>query len=499
MKKLWLIVLLITFFGAGLRIWGFPTIPSELNRDEAALGYNAFSLLKTGHDEWGVTWPVVFKSFGDFKLPGYIYLLIPFVQFFGLTPVAVRLPSLLAGILLVPLAIAFIFQLSKNRGFALLAGLAISVSPWAIHYSRVGFEANVALTLMVACFTLLLTKKSFGKSQWFGLILLFLSLMTYNSPLLLLYPFLGLLLLLKRISWKTAVAAGILGVIVFISVLPATKGKTAITLFSDQTLEFSRRDKRQQAQTIGERIATNPYVFYPVEVGKRYLESFSPRFLVTIGGHNPWHQAPDLSHLGWVLYASMLVGFMFMVHDSIQKKPFALLFMGMLLISPMPSMITVDAPHATRSLFMLFLMSCLAGYAVSIFLRQKTILKYVGMMALSVVLVSGLFYVRESKDRFLNRPQAEWQIGMQSIILEANQASEKEDLPIYVVGNMHFDYIYALFYGTFDPALLGEKHTTSFGRYTFVVQEKEVKVPALVILRKRDELGKEIYVLEKRL
>src|SRR3989338_7329776 len=108
MKKYLLIAILI--LAAVLRLYKISSFPAGLNADEAALGYNAYSLLLTGKDEHGHSWPVNLESFGDFKPAGYAYLLIPFIKVFGLTEFAVRLPSAIFGIL----AVLFIYLLSRD-------------------------------------------------------------------------------------------------------------------------------------------------------------------------------------------------------------------------------------------------------------------------------------------------------------------------------------------------------------------------------------------------
>ena len=60
-------LILILVIAVLLRFWQINTLPS-LNPDEAALGYNAYSLLKTGKDEHGISWPLHFKSFSDYKV-----------------------------------------------------------------------------------------------------------------------------------------------------------------------------------------------------------------------------------------------------------------------------------------------------------------------------------------------------------------------------------------------------------------------------------------------
>ena len=65
--------------------------------DEAALGYNAYSILETGRDEYGQILPIIFKSFGDYKPGFYVYLTLPFIKVFGLNELSVRLPSIILG------------------------------------------------------------------------------------------------------------------------------------------------------------------------------------------------------------------------------------------------------------------------------------------------------------------------------------------------------------------------------------------------------------------
>ena len=48
------------------RFWQLSSYPVSLSMDEVAIGWNAYSILKTGHDEWGEFLPLAFKSAGEF-------------------------------------------------------------------------------------------------------------------------------------------------------------------------------------------------------------------------------------------------------------------------------------------------------------------------------------------------------------------------------------------------------------------------------------------------
>ena len=87
----------ILIAGFLVRIVWLDRFPVGFTPDEASFGYDAFSILKTGKDQWGHTFPLVLESFGDFKAPLYSYILIPFVALFGLSRPIVRLPNALLG------------------------------------------------------------------------------------------------------------------------------------------------------------------------------------------------------------------------------------------------------------------------------------------------------------------------------------------------------------------------------------------------------------------
>ena len=91
-------IVLIAVF---LRVWDLGNTPPSPDWDETALGYNAYSILKTGRDEYGNFLPLTIRSFDDYKPPLYVYVAIPFVAFLGLDTWVVRLPSVVAGVLAV--------------------------------------------------------------------------------------------------------------------------------------------------------------------------------------------------------------------------------------------------------------------------------------------------------------------------------------------------------------------------------------------------------------
>jgi 4-amino-4-deoxy-L-arabinose transferase-like glycosyltransferase len=92
-------LLTITILGLLLRTWDLETLPPAPDPDELSIGYNAWSILVTGRDEYGTPYPTAFRAFGEYKRPAFIYATVPSVAVIGPTTWAIRLPSAIAGTL----------------------------------------------------------------------------------------------------------------------------------------------------------------------------------------------------------------------------------------------------------------------------------------------------------------------------------------------------------------------------------------------------------------
>ena len=95
-----------------VRIYALDKSPQTVGFDEASLGYNAYSILKTGKDEYGTSYPLSLRSFNDFKPALYAYLAIPFIYLFGLNDASIRIPSAILG----TLSLVFLFLILRGLG-----------------------------------------------------------------------------------------------------------------------------------------------------------------------------------------------------------------------------------------------------------------------------------------------------------------------------------------------------------------------------------------------
>ena len=155
--------------------------PPSVYSDESTVGYNAYSILRTGKDEYGKTFPVAFRFFGAYTPPLAVYFTIPFVYFFGLNPLSVRLLSAVSSLLLVFVLfkLATLLNLFKTKSLSAICSLLFVTTPWVIFNARLGYEVTFGYVLFYLGVFLLWRSYLLNRVSFWGLI--FLSLSTYTA------------------------------------------------------------------------------------------------------------------------------------------------------------------------------------------------------------------------------------------------------------------------------------------------------------------------------
>lgn len=371
-------VILLGFF---VRTVSLSTYPAGLNADEAAIGYNAWSLINTGRDEHGARWPLVFRSFDDYKPPIYFYLVLPFVYFLDLTVLAVRLPSAILG----TISIWLVFQLAqrlfrKNYYPSIIAALVFATSPWAIHFSRGGWEVNAALFFILLGIYAFLKSLKNSKYLYLFALSFAISLYTYHSARLI-SPFLALALVIlywrpllgDSLTWqslriKSIVISFALGVIVCIPLISQMLSKegqsrfTGVSVFSDtgplwQALEY----RREHGETVYNRLVHNQYLSYGLRFTKNYLSHYSPRFLFITGDEIARSKVPGMGQFYIFLAPFYLFGIYFLLQA---KNKFAKFTLVWFLVAPLAASLTFQSPHALRSQNMVVPISFVMAYGL---------------------------------------------------------------------------------------------------------------------------------------
>lgn len=384
MKKIY-IVLAIMAVAVFLRLWQLGQVPPSPDWDEAALGYNAYSIAQTGRDEYGQFLPIVLRSFDDYKPALYAYLTIPSITIFGLNTFAVRLPSAIFGILTVLATYFLLKELFKETKLKLeiknlkleipeVAMLLLAISPWHLQFSRVAFEANVALAFNVFGAVFFLKAINYDTAQYHskGRILFLvlsvcffaLSPYAYQSekvfvPLLVLalvFIFKKELLGLPKKYLFLAVFAGLLISLpllkyTFTDPQALTRAR-GVSAFADQTSFLQRSAQkllhdREAGNWLG-LVLDNRRVQYPLAAFSGYLSHFDPNWLF-IKGDEARHHAPFMGLLYLWELPFLLIGIYSLIFGSFSLKTKLVVF-SWFLLTPVPASITSSVPHAVRTL-----------------------------------------------------------------------------------------------------------------------------------------------------
>lgn len=140
-KIIFILILLLAFI---LRFYNLTEIPYGFHGDEASIGFNAYTILTKGTDEYGVPYPMFFRSFGEYKSAVEIYSTIPSIMIFGLNEFSTRIVSVYYAMLSIIALYLFSVELFKNEIDKKIIGLFsiffLAISPWDIQFSRVAYE-----------------------------------------------------------------------------------------------------------------------------------------------------------------------------------------------------------------------------------------------------------------------------------------------------------------------------------------------------------------------
>ncbi|PIS09384.1 hypothetical protein COT75_01760 [Candidatus Beckwithbacteria bacterium CG10_big_fil_rev_8_21_14_0_10_34_10] len=468
-KKTDLILLFIFTLGFIVRFYNLGSVPASFNRDEPAIGYNAYSILKTGRDEWGKRFPLSFKSFGDYKSPLYIYFTSMAIAVFGLNEFSVRFWAAFTGGLTV-LMVYFLtkelfksseksFRLGKLTG--LMASFLLAISPWHIFFSRFSFEAILALFFNVLIL-FLLVKNRFRKINLLIILFFLLTFFTYSSSLVIWPIFViawGFFILINFFQKKKGFfGKQIIGLIVILIVFglvllsqsAVSKQKKRVTIFGDPQIALNIYDKQLKMaaeSSLKAKLFYNQYLAYGKIFLQNYLKSFSPNFLFGGGGTHPWHKIPQTPHFYLILGFLSLVGLMLFIKSKEIKKENKFFLTVFFILTPIASALTVDAPHATRLLNMFLILIFLSALGLTFLLRK---VKFLGYIALFVLLVNFFQFTKSYFIDYRKNPPSELQPGLkEALVYLKGYETEAEE----IVFNISSDgaYAYLLFYRAYPP------------------------------------------------
>ncbi len=441
------------------------SVPPSLFGDEVDVGYQAYSLLKTGKDLQGNSWPILLHSLSEYRAPLFIYSDIPFIAIFGLNEWGARLSSVFWGLL----GIIGTFLLARklfNENIALFSTLTLAISPWHIQYSRASFEVTMLLTFLIWGTYFFLKKQNYLiiSAIIFALTPYIYSTATIFMPLLVI-----ILLIIYSGEIRKDLKRSVVALLIFILVLLPYAKQTffgnagdrfgVISIFANQDLKDKVLLSQQADQGSEDKLFHNKPLIWMQYFTQNYLRSFSPEFLFLSGDPNFRHSIHEMGQQYLYELILFLIGIWLVIKSSIKSK---WLVLGWLLAAPIPAALTYDGGfHATRTFAMLLPLSIVIGigadYLFNNFKNQK--IKYLSIALIIIALFNTSFYLHRY---FIHYPQESWR-AWHFGFKEAMQFVEKnqQNYEKIVINNTYEpSLIRFLFWAKYEPSKFHQTYTT---------------------------------------
>lgn len=457
------VIIVLAFF---LRAYKIDKIPPALNWDEISIAYNAYSVLETGKDEWGVFLPVHFKAYGEYKLPVQVYASIPGIALFGLNEFGVRILPIIYG----TLTVLFVFFLARALFLSNFVGLGaaflLAISPWHIQLTRASFESSFAAFWIVLGLWFLL--KGFKKNVWFvlSMITFALAIYTYNSARVFVPLFLlTILLIFKDKFLKIPRGVLVSGIVLIILLLPLVpyylggEGNSRYKLVSvtDDPGLIPRINENRGKENLPQplpRLIHNKVTYISFYTIQNYLAHFNPDFLFISGAPHKQHHVQGVGEL-YLFQAPFLLLGLYSLFKS--KNQFKWLLTSWVLLAIVPVSVTNDSiPHALRTAIAIpfyQIITALGGYQIYLWIKKKNLRWQIPvfLITITIVAVSVLLYLQNYFFVYPRLYSKDWQYGYKQAVEYIGQHQDEYD---EIVFSRHYGepHMFTLFYLGYDPS-----------------------------------------------
>lgn len=480
MKYKYWYLLLIVVLGFVLRFVQVNNYPVSMYWDEAAIGYDAYAISHTGRDMHGKPWyQAILLSYGDYKAPVYVWLSALVMQLVEPSVMAVRLPSVIVGTLLIAVVYLVAKELFDNELISLFSALFVAISPWGIHFSRIAFEANIGMLLVaISLWLLLYGLKKPAMMSLAGLVAGLSVYAYFSARIVVVLMAVGVLVVFwksltkKHIPW---LVAG--GIIFALTMIPLYKSllyeasqqyrlSTPSLLGDTGYIEESSRARELSGDSIVSRLVYHRYIYLAEQFGRHVLAHFHPDYLFFYGDPNLRHSSQQAGIIWLVSLPVLILG----IYFGIKKYLKAMLLIAWLwLIFILPAAIPFEIPHALRSLNALPLTGLVLGLGMYALMKMEWGKIYSGILGLALVISLGL-YLHDYFVHYPNRSAQSFQYGYEQVSRVIGNLESDFD-------SIRFDefdrlYPYVLFFTRFNPeqlagAELVNDGAVSFGKYRF--------------------------------
>ncbi len=459
-----ILVFLIVLLAFILRFARVTSVPPALNWDEVSIGYNAYSILKTGRDEWGKFLPLHFKSYGEYKLPTQIYASIPGIAIFGLNEFGVRITPVIYGTLTVLLLYFLTKELLENKWVAILSSFFLAISPWHIHLTRGSFESSFSVFWVTMGIWFLV--KGFKKPKWIVIsaIPFIVSVYTYNSARIFTPLFLfALALIFRKKFWENKKESILAALLFFVFMLPlvpfilsgeASARYKLVSITDDAGLipRIEERRNLSKLPPVITKLIHNRVTYISFYFAKNYVAHFSPSFLFIGGAAHKQHHVQGVGELFAIQAPFWILGWYYLFK---KKEKYRNLILAWTLIAFIPVSVTNDSiPNALRTLIAAPAYQIITAYGAAciwVALKNRKNLNIAIFGGAFLILsFSFLGYIRNYYQKYPILYSQDWQYGNKQAVSFIKDHYSEYDLIVFTraYGEPH---MFTLFFTKWYP------------------------------------------------
>lgn len=486
-KIIFIILFFIIVVAAFFRFYKLQVVPPSASLDEVSIGWNAYSILQTGKDEYGTRFPILLRAYDDYRPALYVYTVIPFVKIFGLNALSVRLPSAIFSVLTVLATYFLVKELFKRKGngsillkslsieyIALIVTFLLAISPWHIYMSRLGHEVNLAFSAFVFALYFFLRKNIYLSSLFF-----FLSFISYQTekifiPIIVLAIFFIFKDELYEFRKKILISIffGFLLLVPFLK--ESFSGNGLIRFNATNVLKANEHRFIEQSKDLNysfennnplAKIIYNRRILSFQILAEGYLTHFNPTWLFSnLSGEK--HKVPNIGLMYLWELPFVLIGLYMIIRINIDKKIKKLIFVWFL-ASPIAASLTTDTPHALRSLVFLPTWQIFSALGlVSSLFYFKRFFRIIFPIGLLILCFSLLYFYEQYFYVFPKSQSKPFQYSLSKTIpFVLEREKDYKKIVFSNSGSLHQSYMFFLFYSKYDPNLYQKQGGTGSGGY----------------------------------
>lgn len=462
-----------------VRVYQLGIVPNGLTVDEADMGYSAYSILATGKDVYGRSYPLFFQSLDDYKAGFAIYVALPAIRFLGLNNFSIRLaPAILGSLTPALIYILIVLVYPKRRVLAYTCAILTCFAPWNIAISRANLpyvEFIFFYLLFLITFFYSLNKQKFRPLSF---MILGFTLYVYYAAVV----YLPLILVIIFLIYRKDLFSNVKVTAISILLLTVVSGPAILHYFNstsrtrlnaisvltpDVTLPLSiaeTEDDQKRNYPLAPLIHNRRFVYVNAMLDN-YFDYFNIDYLF-VNSHNIRYFYVNYVGLFYLIESPFFFFGLWRILKRRDKS--GLLILSLLIIGPVPAIITLGSPFVHRGILLLVAIQLISSIGVVSFFELVKVKKsryglhLMGMFgviyALNVFFFLHQYFIHSPREFTSENDNGAWFSTVRDVIPKVNELKNQYDKVIFTWAQPKLvPGIYYLFYNQVDPKILQKK------------------------------------------